>query len=154
MFPFNRTHPPLFDLVVLFQCFFRICPLTAPELTFVPHSASVMFSTRRTDTPARYNLDHRFLNTAFLAAVPFDNLCFKCQRPKSGHLQFHFPGLCQEFPFVRPRSRVKKVRTPLYRIALQIASASAFKKSFNVSSTALRNKAVQVVLNFLWIDYD
>ena len=51
---------------------------------FVPHSASVMFFTYRTDTPARYIL---IFHATFPAAIPLNNSSLKGNFFKPWHLE-------------------------------------------------------------------
>src|SRR5699024_10485871 len=69
--------------------------------TLLPHSAFVMSSTRRTDTPARY-ISMRASHAAFTAAIPFDNSSFKGDPLELGPLEGDVSGSGGEITVVVP----------------------------------------------------
>ena len=58
----------------------------------LPHSASVMSSTRRTDTPARLHLDERLFYAALPAVVPLNDGGLKRDTLELGDLEGDVPG--------------------------------------------------------------
>ena len=59
----------------------------------LPHRASVMSSTRRTDTPARYISNQRLLHRALTPPVALDDRRLEGLRPKLWDLQAHLASL-------------------------------------------------------------
>ena len=68
--------------------------------TLLPHSASVMSSTRRTETPARY-ISMRASSTLLLpAAIPLDDCSLEGHALKPGHVERDVAGGCGEIPVI------------------------------------------------------
>ena len=61
--------------------------------TLLPHSASVMSSTRRTETPARYiSMRGGFLHAAFPAAIPLDDSSLEGHALEPRHVERDVAG--------------------------------------------------------------
>ena len=88
-------------------------------LTRVPHSASVMSSTRRTETPGEVHLDQRLLDRALPPPVALDDRRLEGLPPQLRHLQADLagPGLQRSFVAASPRV--------LPRLAALVASGAA-----------------------------
>ncbi len=69
--------------------------------TFVPHNVSVISSTRRRNTPARY-ISKRFFYRGFPAAVAFNDGSLERDTFKLSDIELHFTGGYLEMPFVMP----------------------------------------------------
>jgi hypothetical protein len=82
-FALDAPVPPSLDLGT--DLLFRFD--TVLGLTRVPHSASVMSSTRRTETPNWIHLNQRFLDRALPSAIAFNNCRLKGLPPQFRYLQ-------------------------------------------------------------------
>ena len=75
-------------------------------LTRVPHSASVMSSTRRTEIARQVHLDQRLLDRALPAAVPLDDRGLEGLAPQLWYLEAYFAGAGLQRSFVAASSGV------------------------------------------------
>ena len=84
-------------------------------------------------------------DAALLRLITLNDLRFKWQRSKAGNVKFYFSRFCQEFAFIASGPCILPLRTALIPRTWQIASASAFRSAFSVSSTDCRTSPSRCV---------
>ena len=70
--------------------------------TLLLHSASMISSTRRTDTPCQVHLDERFFYAAFLPPVPLYDGYLKCDSFQFRYVQRYIAGCDGQILAVMP----------------------------------------------------
>ena len=105
--------------------------------TLLPHNASVMSSTRRTETPARYIFDERLLHAALPAAIPLNDGSLEGHALEPRHVERDVAG-----------GRGEKTRLALATLVTSRANVLLLDEPTNNLDPASRDEILKAIAKY------